>query len=90
MNRESANYPKDFWNVPLDEKGGKQLGFWRTYIRNLIVVLLVFGGAAAFMAIFYPSSLQILFGFSVLASNLKAWPIVILSLFVFALPRRRR
>ena len=66
------------------------MSFWRTYIRNLVVIVLVFGVAAVCAVIFYPETLPVFAGMSQVYSGLKLWPFIILSLLIAALPRRRR
>jgi len=66
------------------------MSFWRTYIRNLIIVILVFGAVVIFMAVFYPSGLEALGLVGSFGKALLGWPIIILLLLVFALPRRKR
>ncbi len=66
------------------------MSFWRTYIRNLVVMALIFGAVAIFAAIFYPDTLSVFAGVGQIYSGFNLWPIIILGLLVVALPRRRR
>jgi hypothetical protein len=72
--------------------------FLRDWLHNLWVGLLALIGVGlfmlVFMKIFYPESLGFLFltgQFTVgLVNILRLWPVVILAVIVYAMPRRRR
>lgn len=64
--------------------------FWRAYLRNLAILALVVIGVAIFAAIFYPDTLSIFFNMGQMYSALKLWPIIIVAIFLFALPHKRR
>ena len=66
------------------------MSFWRTYIRNLIIVILVFGAVVICTAIFYPNALEALGLVGSFGKALLGWPIIVLILLVVALPRRKR
>lgn len=74
------------------------MGYLRLWLRNLfidlLVILIVGVGMAIFMRIFYPDALSLMFlsgQFAVqLAGALKLWPIIILAVIVYSLPRPRR
>ncbi len=66
------------------------MNYLRAYIRNLFIIALVLVGMFVFMRIFYPDTLAILPLMGQFSSALKLWPLLILMLFVLALPRRRR
>ena len=65
------------------------MNFWKTFIRNLLMMVLIFGGIAIFMVIFYPKTLPLFYAMGQVYSGLNIWPIIILSLIVTAIPRRR-
>ena len=74
------------------------MDFLRRWFRNLIIdlllIILVVVGVLIFTKLFYPDALSMLFvmgQFSVgLVNILKLWPIVILMVIVYALPRQGR
>ena len=74
------------------------MDYVKRWIKNLIIDLLIIVGVCIFMLIFmkifYPDALGLLFlsgQFSIqLINMLKLWPIVILAVIVYSLPRRRR
>lgn len=64
--------------------------FWQAFIRNLLVMFLIFGGIVIFMAIFYPATLPIFYMMGQVYNGLNMWPIIILVLIVAAIPRKSR
>ncbi len=71
------------------------MGYVRAWIRNIISDLIVVGGVCllmyVFLRIFYPDALQLLLasgqaGFSII-NALRLWPLVVLAVIVYALPR---
>ena len=74
------------------------MDYLREWIRNLftdlLVIVLVCIGMLIFMSIFYPDTLSFFFisgQFAVqLATALKLWPLIILAVIVYSLPRRKR
>lgn len=72
------------------------MDFLRAWIRNLWIDIIVVTGVGIFMIIFmrifYPEALGVVFlsgQFAVgMVNVLKLWPLVILGIFVHALPRR--
>jgi hypothetical protein len=64
--------------------------FGRAFIRNLGLMILIFGGMAIFAAIFYPETLSVFYGIGQVYSGLNLWPIIILTLIIAAIPRRKR
>ncbi len=66
------------------------MSYIKAYLRNLLLMALVFGGMLVFMRIFYPDALSALPMMGQIYGALNLWPIIILILLVMALPRRRR
>jgi glucan phosphoethanolaminetransferase (alkaline phosphatase superfamily) len=74
------------------------MDYIREWIRNLftdlLVIVLVCVVMLIFMRIFYPDTLSFMFltgQFAVqLANVLKLWPLIILAVIAYSLPRRRR
>ena len=64
------------------------MNFIRAYIRNLFLIAVAIVGMFVFMKIFYPDALAILPFMGQIYSAFNLWPLLILSLLVFALPRR--
>lgn len=64
--------------------------FWQAFIRNLLVMVLIFGGIAILAAIFYPKTLSVFYGMGQVYSGLNLWPIIILLLIIAAIPRKKR
>ena len=64
--------------------------YLKTYLHNLLLMILIFGGMLIFMKIFYPETLSLFPLMGQMVSGFNLWPIVILTLLVSALPRRRR
>ncbi len=71
------------------------MGYVRAWIRNIISDLVVVGGVCFFMYIFlrvfYPDALNVVLasgqaGVS-LVNALRLWPVVVLAVIVYALPR---
>ncbi len=74
------------------------MSFLRDWIRNLFMIAFVFIGVSVFMfifmKIFYPDTISIFvlmgqFGVQ-LANLLKLWPLIILAVIIYAMPRQRR
>ena len=73
------------------------MDYLRRWIRNLLTDLLILAVIGIvlilFMRIFYPDALSVLFlsgQFTIGMINvLKLWPLVILAVIVYAMPRRR-
>lgn len=63
--------------------------FWRTFVRNLMLMALVLGGMTLFVAIFYPETLSVFKMMGQVYSGLNLWPMIILLLVLAAVPRRR-
>jgi len=74
------------------------MDFLRVWIRNLftdlLIVVVVCIVMLIFMKIFYPDALSLLLlsgQFAVgMVNILKLWPLVILAVIIYAMPRRRR
>lgn len=74
------------------------MDFLRVWIRNLftdlLIVVVVCVVMLIFMKIFYPDALSLLLlsgQFAVgMVNILKLWPLVILTVIIYAMPRRRR
>jgi hypothetical protein len=64
--------------------------FGRAFIRNLSLMVLIFGGMVIFAAIFYPETLSVFYAMGQVYSGLNLWPIIILMLIITAIPRRKR
>jgi len=66
----------------------------RNLIKGLLITALVCFGMLIFLRIFYPDTISFLFltgeFAGQLASAFKLWPILILMIFVYALPKRKR
>ena len=65
------------------------MGFLRSYLRNLLIIALVFIFMLVFMKIFYPDTLAFFPLIGQIYSGFNLWPLIILMLLVLALPRRR-
>jgi len=65
------------------------MGFLRSYLRNLLIIALVFIFMLVFTKIFYPDTLAIFPLIGQIFSGFNLWPLIILMLLVLALPRRR-
>lgn len=63
--------------------------FLKSYLRNLLIIVLVIAGMALFMRIFYPEALSVFPLMGQVYTGLNLWPFIILALLVFALPRRK-
>jgi|GEM_PF-4630051 len=63
--------------------------YLKKYLRNLAAMIMIFLGMIIFMKIFYPETLKIFPLMGEMITGLKMWPIVILMLFISAMPRRR-
>jgi hypothetical protein len=73
------------------------MDYLRAWLRNLVIDLSVLAvvciGMLIFMKIFYPDALSVMFlsgQFAIgMVNVLKLWPLVILAVIVYAMPRRR-
>jgi len=63
---------------------------WQAFIRNLGLMVLIFGGMTIFAAIFYPETLSVFYSMGQVYSGLNLWPIIILMLIIAAIPRKKR
>ena len=64
--------------------------FLKAYLRNLLIIASVFIGMLVFTRIFYPDVINVLPLIGEVYTAFDLWPIIILSMLVFALPIRRR
>jgi hypothetical protein len=64
--------------------------FLKAYLRNLLLMVLVFAGVVLFLRIFYPDARGLIPLVGQVYSGLNMWPFVILALLLLASPRRRR
>jgi hypothetical protein len=68
--------------------------WFRNFLTDLLILVAIVIGMLLFMRIFYPDALSFLFltGSATvqLISALKFWPLVILMVIVYSLPRPRR
>ena len=66
------------------------MDFLKSYIRNLVLLVLVLGFVVCFVFFFYPNALPYLQEVGRFYTILRLWPLIILILLIYALPRRRR
>jgi hypothetical protein len=64
--------------------------FLSAYLRNLLILILIIAGSLIFLRIFYPDTLPLISTMGSFYGALKLWPIIILALLIFAMPRRSR
>lgn len=62
---------------------------FQKFIKNLLLMGLIFVIAFIFMAIFYPETLPIFSGMGQVYSGLRLWPFIIIFILLAAIPRRR-
>jgi uncharacterized membrane protein len=63
--------------------------YLKTFLQNLLILILVIISMTIFAKIFYPETLSVFSAMGELYTALKLWPIIILVLLASALPRRR-
>jgi hypothetical protein len=66
------------------------MSYFRDYMRNILILVLLLAGMWVFMRIFYPDALALVPAIGEVYTLMNLWPIMILALLAFLLPRRRR
>lgn len=66
------------------------MDYLRDYLQNVVIFVLVVLGLLIFLRVFYPDTLALLPALGEVYTALNFWPLLVLALLVYLLPRRRR